>query len=319
MYATFFGLKEMPFNLTPDSRYLFLSRRHREALNYLLYGIHEKKGFIVLTGGIGTGKTTICRALLAHLDDTVDTALIFNSFMSELEILETAAREFGIAPLPQERKTIRGYIEALNEFLLADFAAGRTALLVIDEAQNLSLSALEQIRMISNLETEREKLVQIVLIGQPELKKKLAAPELRQLNERITVRYDLGPLDRADVREYILHRMTVAGSNGILRFTAGAHRCIYNFSRGIPRRINAICDRALLIAYTGNKAEIKPGTIRRAIADLHGMSSRFQSSRIWRKWIVPTAAFLAAASAGAFLAGIHYADLLAKFRTYLTW
>ncbi len=315
MYASFFGLKEMPFNLTPDSRYFFLSRQHREALNYLLYGIHERKGFMVLTGGIGTGKTTICRALLAHLDTAVDTALIFNSFMSELEILETAAREFRI-PADNSRGTIKGYIDALNEFLLANFAAGRTSVLIIDEAQNLSLGALEQIRMVSNLETEREKLIQIVLIGQPELRDILASPSLKQLNERITVRYDLEPLSRDDMREYIAHRLGVAGGsgNGVLRFTEGAHRQIYRFSRGVPRRINALCDRALLIAYTTNQPEIEGKTIRKAIRDIRGPANR----RIWRKRWISLSAIVAVIGAG-LLAGTWIPELGVLFRTYLTW
>jgi general secretion pathway protein A len=315
MYAHFFGLKESPFNLTPDSRYFFLSPRHREALNYLLYGIHERKGFILLTGGIGTGKTTICRSLLAHLDASVDTALIFNSFMSDLEILETACREFGI-PKDRGKGTVKSYIDDLNEFLLANFAAGRISVLIIDEAQNLSLGALEQIRMISNLETEREKLIQIVLIGQPELRDTLGSPSLKQLNERITVRYHLDPLSPTDIRQYISHRMTVAGGNGNLKFSEAAHRGIYRHSKGIPRRINAICDRALLIAYTQNRANVGKKTIASAVRDVQGGAARRMTGR---KWFLIAAAVLALIAAGAILAGIRHAETAAFFRTYLTW
>ncbi len=271
MYAPFFGLSETPFNLTPDSKYLYFSQQHREALNHLLYGIYEKKGFIVLTGGIGTGKTTICRTLLAHLDSTVDTALIFNSFMTALEILETISREFRFVPA-HGKESIKGYIDALNEFLLGNFAASRISVLIIDEAQNLSPGALEQIRMISNLETEREKLIQIILIGQPQLRKILASPALEQLNERITVRYDLQPLERNDIRDYVAHRIAVAGGNGALRFTDQAFNLIFRHSGGIPRRINAICDRALLIAYTKNNFRVEKKTIREAIHDVRGPS-----------------------------------------------
>lgn len=315
MYAQFFGLKETPFNLTPDSKYFFLSPQHREALNYLLYGIHERKGFIVLTGGIGTGKTTICRALLAQLDASVDTALIFNSFMSDLEILETTCREFRISG-GRRKGTIKSYIDDLNEFLLANFAAGRISVLVIDEAQNLSLGALEQIRMISNLETEREKLIQIVLIGQPELRDILASPSLKQLNERITVRYDLEPLRPGDIRQYISHRMTVAGGNGNLKFSDGAHRQIYRRSKGIPRRINAICDRALLIAYTKNKTTVERKTITSAVRDVQGVAARRITDR---KWFLILAALLPLLAVGAMMAGIWHAETAAFFRTYLTW
>ena len=315
MYASFFGLKETPFNLTPDTRYLFLSHQHRDALNYLLYGIHERKGFIVLTGGIGTGKTTLCRTLLAHFDNRVDTALIFNSFMSELEILETACRDFKVT-LNGHRQTTKGYIDALSEFLLTNFTAGRTSVLIIDEAQNLSAAALEQIRMISNLETEREKLIQIVLIGQPELRDLLTSPSLRQLNERITVRYDLTPLDRRDIREYIMHRIQVAGGSDSLTFSNGALKQVFRYSGGIPRRINALCDRAILIAYTRGKTVIRKQTIRAAVRDMQGLETRGPR----RKWMAAIA-FLAMIVAGVAVSVAYYyhEDLSMLLRTYGVW
>lgn len=181
MYAAYFGLNENPFNLSPEPGYLFLSEQHRDALNCLLYGIVEKKGFILISGDIGTGKTTICRSILAALHESVETALIFNTAVSDIELLETIIREFGIT-IVCENRTRKVYVDALNEFLLAGFAQGKNAVLLIDEAQNLSHGVLEQIRMLSNLETEREKLLQIVLIGQPELKATLTLPALRQLN-----------------------------------------------------------------------------------------------------------------------------------------
>ncbi|MDQ1333719.1 MAG: family ATPase [Thermodesulfobacteriota bacterium] len=269
MYTAFFGFKENPFNLTPDPRYLYLSRYHREALDHLLYGINERRGFIAITGGIGTGKTTLCRALLDHLDPNTKSALIFSSFISDMEILQTINQEFGIQMGP-DAKSKKDYVDALNQFLLGIFREGGNALLLIDEAQNLSHTVLEQIRMLSNLETEKDKLIQVVLVGQSELKGILSAPSLRQLNERITVRYDLKPVDAADLRGYVSHRLSVAGGGGALNFTAGAFTAIYAYSRGNPRRINAVCDRALLIAYADETQTITRRTIRKAITDLSG-------------------------------------------------
>ena len=266
MYEAYFGLKENPFTLSPDPRYLYLSPQHREALNCLIYGIGEKKGFMVVTGGIGAGKTTLCRALLAGLDGSVATALIFNPALSDIELLKTINQEFGIRLVG--RGTRKRYLDALNAFLMHNFAAGRNAVLMIDEAQNLSHSVMEQIRMLSNLETVREKLIQIILLGQPELRRLLALPSLRQLNERITVRYDLKPLAREDVRRYIEHRLVTAGGETDEVFTAGSYALIYGMSRGIPRRINAICDRALLIAYGRDLRTIDRRIVRAAVRDI---------------------------------------------------
>jgi len=267
MYAAYFGLKENPFSLSPDARYLFLSEQHRDALNCLIYGIKEKKGFVMISGDIGTGKTTICRSLINSLDDSVETALIFNTAISDLELLETVLNEYGI-DFKGESKTKKSYIDALNDFLLKNFAAGKTAVLLIDEAQNLSHGVLEQIRMLSNLETETEKLIQIILIGQPELNNTLMLPALRQLNERITVRYDLKPLSPPEVREYIQYRLTVAQGPGSLKFTNGAFNLIYNLTEGIPRRINALCDRSLLIAYTKDISKISRRIVNLAAHDI---------------------------------------------------
>ena len=268
MYTSFFGFKENPFNLTPDPRYLFLSPYHKEALDHLLYGINERKGFIAITGGIGTGKTTLCRALLSHLDPSTKSALIFNAFISDIELLKAVNHEFGLS-MGQGKVSKKEYIDALNQFLLRNFARGGNAVLLVDESQNLSDSVLEQIRMLSNLETEREKLIQIVLVGQSELKELLAAPSLRQLNERITVRYDLSPLELRDIRGYVEHRLVVAGGRGNVQFTDGGYRRIALFSKGNPRRINAVCDRSLLIAYVEGVQRISKGTVRRAIEELH--------------------------------------------------
>ena len=267
MYASYFGLKENPFKLSPDPRYLFLSDHHREALNHLIYGITERKGFVVMTGGIGTGKTTLCRSFLASLDGSVESALIFNAAMSDLELLETINQEFRI-PVQVGERSKKRCIDALNGFLLKSYGEGKNVVLLIDEAQNLSHEMLEQLRLISNLETEREKLIQMVLIGQPELQAMLSTPSLKQLNERITVRYDLNPLDGDDVERYIRHRLAVAGGREGVFFSPPAARLVHRHSRGIPRRINAICDRAMLIAYAQGKEGIDRRIVREAVHDI---------------------------------------------------
>lgn len=266
MYTSFFGFTEKPFNLTPDVRYLFLSPHHKEGLDHLLYGINERKGFIAITGGIGTGKTTLCRTLLSHLDSMTKTALVFNSFISDEELLRIITQEFGIETA-QACGSNNEYIDALNHFLIQNFTEGGNAVLLIDEAQNLTHTVLEQIRMLSNLETEKEKLIQIVLVGQYELTELLATPSLKQLNERIAVRYDLRPLKPEDVKGYIEHRLVVAGGRGDVRFTPGAFKKIYAYSHGNPRRINAVCDRALLIAYAKEVFVISRRIVAKAIED----------------------------------------------------
>lgn len=286
MYAAYFGLKENPFKLTPEPRYLFLSEPHRDVLLYLAYGIKERKGFVLISGGIGTGKTTICRTLLNLLDlhPSVETALIFNTAISDLELLEAIVKEFGIE-IPRETGTKKAYVDALNDFLLKNFAAGKNAVLLIDEAQNLSHSVLEQIRMLSNLETEKEKLLQIILIGQPELKTMLTLPALQQLNDRITVRYDLIPLSADEVIAYIEHRLRVAGGPGKIKFTKGAYRAVYDFSEGVPRRINALCDRAFLIAYAKNISKIDRWVIRHAARDIGSEYFQKTIGRRRKSWL----------------------------------
>ncbi|MEJ2588475.1 MAG: AAA family ATPase [Deltaproteobacteria bacterium] len=315
MYRDFYGFKENPFNLTPDPRYLFLSRYHREALEHLLYGINERKGFIAITGGIGTGKTTLCRALLDHLDPKTKSALIFSSFISDEEILKTINQEFGIE-MDSDASSRKDYVDALNAFLLENFSKGENALLLIDEAQNLSHTVLEQIRMLSNLETEREKLLQVVLVGQTELKGLLERSSLRQLNERITVRYNLKPLDEGDLRGYVQHRLTVAGGKGDVSFSTGALKTIYDYSKGNPRRINAVCDRALLIAFTAEKRTVSRRMIKEAIRDLAGRSaeSRFTGRRIRWIWGAVSLLVLTIFLAGFFVwqAGYSLNDILSK-------
>ena len=280
MYHSFFGFKENPFNLTPDPRYFFLSPYHKEALDHLLCGINKRKGFIVIIGGIGTGKTTLSRTLLNHLDKSTRSALIFNTFVSDRDLLKTIDEEFGIEMDPPA-KTKKDYIDALNRFLLENFRRGGNAVLILDEAQNLSKTALEQVQMLSNLETEREKLIQIVLVGQSELEDHLSAQSLKPLNVRVMDRFTLKHLDYKDIRGYALHRLMVAGGSGRLRFTGGAFKEIYCHSQGNPRRINAFCDRALLIAYVKERYDISKGIIKQAIQEIHGKRKAATRLRCW--------------------------------------
>ncbi len=265
MYTGFYGLREKPFSLAPDPRYLFLSASHREALAHLLYGIEEGEGFIEVIGQVGTGKTTLCRTLLGRIGQDAEIAYIFNPSPSELELLSAINREFG---LPTAVRTRTELLESLNQFLLEKNAAGRRVLLVIDEAQNLDPSVLEQVRLLSNLETDRAKLLQIVLIGQPELEENLARTDLRQLRQRITVRWSLRALTRAEVGEYLEHRLRVAGSADPQLFTPGAVRAMTRISRGIPRLINAVADRALLAGYTEGRRQVDARLVRRAAREL---------------------------------------------------
>lgn len=264
MYCEFFGFKEPPFSITPNPRFIFLSKNHQEAFAHLLYGIKSHAGFIELTGEVGTGKTTILRSLINQLgDDLHRTALVFNPRLSAQELLRTINREFGIST----DGSIDELTHALNHFLLEENRAGRTVVLVIDEAQNLDPSVLEQIRMISNLETNTDKLIQIVLAGQPELAEMLQKKELRQLSQRITVRFTLLPLDFDDMRLYIDHRLEIAGGWRAVTFTPSALRKIYRHTQGLPRLLNLLCDRILLIAFTEETREISSGTVDQAIRE----------------------------------------------------
>jgi len=255
MYASYFGLSDNPFAITPDPRFLFLSARHTEALAHLLYGVTESGGFIQLTGEVGTGKTTLVRTLLEKLPDNVDAALIINPRVSVLEFLRSICRELHIDW--KQTQTPQDLIDTLNARLLKAHEAGRRVVLIIDEAQGLSAEVLEQVRLLTNLETREQKLLQIILVGQPELRELLARTELRQLAQRITGRYHLTPLSTTETRAYVNHRLTVSGAMAPI-FTAGAARSIQNASGGIPRLINIICDRALLGAYTMSCARWTP-------------------------------------------------------------
>lgn len=268
MYEEFYGLKEKPFSLTPDPRFFFLSEIHRGAFEHLLYGIKEKEGFILITGEVGAGKTTLCRALLNKIEShAVDSALILNPMFSGQELLQCIISDFGIQ---SQGDTKKDYLDDLNRFLLKQQASNRSSVLIIDEAQNLPLPVLEELRILSNLETEKEKLLQIILTGQIELKEKLSLPRSRQLNQRISIRYHLHPLAKEEVPRYIQHRLTVAGSTGELRFSAGALREIYRYSQGVPRLINLASDRALLAGYAEQAWEIRRGTVMRGLRSLEG-------------------------------------------------
>ncbi len=262
MYTKYYGFNEKPFTLTPNPRFIYLSKHHKEAFAHLLYGINNHYGFIELIGEVGTGKTTVLRTLLSQLDDaSYRSALIFNPCVTGVELLRSINHEFS---LDLKSEFANDLLEELNRFLLAENKRGITVVLVIDEAQNLSPAILEQLRLISNLETENDKLIQIVLAGQPELSALLDLPELRQLNQRIAVRYRLRSMSMDETLTYIRHRMVVAGETGGVFFSRSALTLIHLFSRGLPRLINNICDRALLIGYGNEQRQISAGIIARA-------------------------------------------------------
>lgn len=271
MYDEFYGFREPPFNITPDPRFLFFSDQHREAFNHILFGIRERKGFIQVTGEVGAGKTTVCRAILAELGPTCKTALILNPTMTSTQLFRAVLVELGIKP---RRVDKTAYLELLNAYLLEQAAQGNDVVLFIDEAQDLDHELLEQVRLLSNLETDRRKLLQIVLVGQPELREKLDDKSLRQLRQRITVRFHLRPLSRDDTQRYITHRLHVAGAeDGRPSFTPWSIRTVYRYSRGVPRLINAVCDKALLYGYVNGTQELTARAVRQAIRELEGKAS----------------------------------------------
>lgn len=268
MYTQHFQLSELPFSIAPNPRYLFLSPQHREALAHLLYGIGVGGGFVVLTGEVGMGKTTLCRALIDQLPDDVDIALIFNPRLNSRELLASICDELSI-PYNGPKASLKSLIDALNRHLLDAHAKGRRVLVLIDEAQNLRFDVLEQVRLLTNLETNQHKLLQIILVGQPELNEILDRPNLRQLAQRITARYHLEPLNLLATREYIRHRLKVADARNEI-FTPSGMREIFRRSGGIPRLVNLIGDRALLGSYTLGKTEVDRGIVRRAAIELKG-------------------------------------------------
>ncbi|MDO9434056.1 AAA family ATPase [Hydrogenophaga sp.] len=307
MYAEFFGLKQDPFSIAPDPRYLFMSERHREALAHLLYGIQGGGGFVLLSGEIGAGKTTICRCFLEQIPEQCRVAYIFNPKLTVSDLLKTICREFhvevrheGIGPA-----TIKDYLDPLNEYLLQSHARGERNVLIIDEAQNLTAHVLEQLRLLTNLETSERKLLQIILIGQPELRAVIARPELEQLAQRVIARFHLGTLNEAETRQYIHHRMQVAGLRGPLPFSGAALKRIHELTRGVPRRVNLLCDRALLGAYATHQARVERAVVDKAAREVFETEAPARPSH--RRWAARRGTSLAALGwlgGGLFLAGV---------------
>ncbi|HEY6856333.1 MAG TPA: AAA family ATPase, partial [Mycobacterium sp.] len=290
MYLRFFGLNEKPFAITPDPRYLYLSERHAEALAHLLYGINEAGGFIQLTGEVGTGKTTVVRTLLSRVPHHADVAVILNPRVTPVEFLLTICEELGLGIADADRDSVKQMVDALNRRLLSSHAEGRRIIVIVDEAQNLSADVLEQVRLLTNLETPTHKLLQIILIGQPELRELLDRTELRQLAQRITGRYHLEPLSREETLGYVRHRLRVAGAVEDI-FTPSALAEVHRLSGGIPRVINVTCDRALLGAYTQETRKVSSGLVRLAAGEVYGR--RFVP--VWLGWLAGALGLVGAA------------------------
>ncbi|HEB27690.1 MAG TPA: AAA family ATPase [Porticoccus sp.] len=278
MYQQYFGLKEAPFSIAPDPRYLFLSDKHREALAHLIYGVGDQGGFVLLTGEVGTGKTTICRCLLQQVPDNADIAFIINPKQSINQLLQSIFNDLGIHY--EKGETSKDLIDHLNRYLLEAHARGRNTILIIDEAQNLSPDVLEQLRLLTNLETNEKKLLQLVLLGQPELNELLSKPELRQLAQRVTARYHLTPLSKAEIIDYIEHRLSIAGCRSEL-FSAAAVNKIYSLSKGVPRLINLICDRTLLGVYATNNDQATPKIVSNAAKEIFPAHTPFNWRPVW--------------------------------------
>jgi len=297
MYNHYFQLTHSPFSIAPDPRYLFMSERHREALAHLLYGIGSGGGFVLLTGEIGAGKTTVCRCFIEQVPANCRLAYIFNPRLTAQELLQTVCDELHIEVAPAAAGAgVKGYVDAINRYLLASHAQGLNNVLVIDEAQNLSSDVLEQLRLLTNLETSERKLLQIILIGQPELRTMLARPELEQLAQRVIARYHLGPLGEAETGAYIAHRLAVAGAVGV-PFPPALTPLVHRLAHGVPRRINLLCDRALLGAYVENSPQVTRPILRRAAAEVFADDPA--ARRAPRRWPLLAGGALACVALGA--------------------
>jgi general secretion pathway protein A len=281
LYKKYFGLSGSPFSIAPDTQYLYMSRQHREALGHLLYGANGGGGFVLLTGDIGAGKTTMCRCLLEMMPKHCDVAFIYNPKLSVEGLLSTICEEFRIKLPPQERNT-EGYIDHINRYLLDSHAEFRNTILIVDEAQNLSIDVLEQLRLLTNLETNERKLLQIILLGQPELREILARPVLKQFAQRIIARHHLGPLSKAEVKAYVAHRLKVAGCERSL-FTDGALSRIHGLTGGVPRLMNLLCDRALLGAYVEDKQQVDNKILANAAKEVSTKMAPLKQP--WREWM----------------------------------
>lgn len=296
LYESHFGLKEKPFKLTPDPKFFYMSKEHQEALAHLVFSIQENKGFVTITGEVGTGKTTLCRSFLNHLDKKIKVAYIFNPSLTDVELLQNINDELGI---PSNNESKKYLIDELNEYLLEEKRQGNKVIVIIDEAQNLTPNVLEQLRLLSNLETETDKLIQIILVGQPELEITLSRPDLRQLKQRITVDWELLPLSKDETSSYIQHRTKIAGGNGKLSFTRNAMGKIHDYSKGIPRLINVLADRALIVAFTLGKKQIDLKIIKFAIRDLQKKRYRLlHKNKLIKRTILYSLLFLAFLSFG---------------------
>ncbi|MYN08103.1 AAA family ATPase [Pseudoduganella aquatica] len=295
MYTQFFNLKQSPFSIAPDPRYLYMSERHREALAHLLYGVGSGGGFVLLTGEIGAGKTTVCRCFMEQIPENCQLGYIFNPKLTVEELLLSVCDEFRITLPPQGAGavSVKGYVDAINQHLLASHAQGRNNVLIIDEAQNLSADVLEQLRLLTNLETSERKLLQIILIGQPELRSMLARPELEQLAQRVIARYHLGSLSVEETGSYIGHRLAVAGAVGVAPFPGGLMQQIHQLTKGVPRRINLLCDRAMLGAYVENAQQVTRKILRRAAAEV--FATETGAATVARPWLPIAAGVLAGA------------------------
>ncbi len=289
MYNEYFGFNESPFSIAPDPRYLYMTAQHREALAHLVYGLNSEGGCILLTGEVGTGKTTICRCLLEQIPEQANVALVLNPKVSEIELLESICDELHIS-YPDASNSVKTYTDRIYDFLLTSNHNNEKTVLIIDEAQNLSSKVLEQLRLLTNLETNQRKLLQIIILGQPELLDILARTEMRQLAQRITARFHLQPLTRHEVKAYVSHRLAVAGQN-IQLFPDKSIKLLYRLSNGIPRLINIICDRALLGAYVEDQYAVNPATIKKAAKEVFGELKNVEKQQKNKRWLYPLAAF----------------------------